>query len=842
MPAPSGKPREEQPEPPLVLALTPDGSLLLEAATPGDAGLDALVAKRLRAPLALGAGHLLLHLALDEVGTTLPAGVEFFRGVASLFVARLCKLKDLETERERADVPVPGGELLALAGAVPPFRGAEYVDAELLTGLWQQMLEAFRRELEASKDSVQEFLRQRSAVWHLVGRVHFHLAERKDDPQRPFAFLATYTTSVGTGKRIQHRALGKAVADSAEARDKAALLALLEPVQRAADRNEFVAELLESGAVFRPVAWTPKDAHRFLNAILDCEAAGIVTLVPDWWKARRPPRPQVQVRLGDSAPSQLGLAALVDFDVRVTLGDVELDATELAKLLAQRDGLVRVRGQWVELDREKLEATLAHWKRVEHQVGRHGLSFAESMRLLAGAPLERDTAPQSEPTRESWSEIHAGAWLTRTLAALREPVADPERPDPELLATLRPYQRVGVAWLARVAKLGLGACLADDMGLGKTIQVIALLLQLRRESKPAPSLLLAPASLVANWQAELERFAPSLLTFVAHPSATPAAELADLDPAALAELDLVITTYGTALRLSWLADVEWNLVVLDEAQAIKNPGAKQTRATKALRARSRIALTGTPIENRLGDLWSLFDFLNPGLLGSALEFARFCKRLERHEPPDFGPLRRLVGPYVLRRMKSDKRVIQDLPDKSEVAAFCNLSRKQAVLYQEAVDELRHQLETLSGIQRKGTVLAFLLRMKQICNHPSQWLGDQEYAADASGKFGRLAEICEAIAARRQKVLVFTQFREITEPLAAFLATVFARPGLVLHGDTSLPERKKRVARFQEDPALPFFVLSVKAGGTGLNLTAASHVIHFDRWWNPAVEYQATDRA
>jgi non-specific serine/threonine protein kinase len=417
-------------------------------------------------------------------------------------------------------------------------------------------------------------------------------------------------------------------------------------------------------------------------------------------------------------------------------------------------------------------------------------------------------------------------------------------PGRALHGTLRPYQQVGVRWLYLLSNLGLGACLADDMGLGKTIQVLSLLLVLKHEAKVKrrPSLLVAPASLLANWASEIERFAPSLRALVAHPSALPAAELKALGPQRLADVDLVITSYGSLLRIPWLPDTSWHLVVLDEAQAIKNPDAKQTRAAKKLNARARCALTGTPIENRLGDLWSIFDFINPGLLGSAKEFTTLVKRLADRPHNPYAPLREVVRPYILRRLKTDKTVIADLPDKTEVKAFCQLSRKQAALYQQAVKELSAQLDDAEGIRRKGVVLSFLMRFKQICNHPSQWLGDGAWGEEDSGKWARLRDIAEVIAAKQEKVLVFTQFREVTAPLAAFLGSVFGRPGLVLHGETEVRKRKDLVRRFQEDEAVPFFVLSLKAGGAGLNLTAASHVVHFDRWWNPAVENQATDRA
>ena len=412
----------------------------------------------------------------------------------------------------------------------------------------------------------------------------------------------------------------------------------------------------------------------------------------------------------------------------------------------------------------------------------------------------------------------------------------------------RPYQQVGVRWLHLLSSLGLGACLADDMGLGKTMQVLALILVRRRQHEGGrrTSLLVAPASLLANWASEIARFAPSLRTLVAHPSAMPAIELQTLDHERLVDLDLVITSYGSLLRIPGLVKIPWHLAVLDEAQAIKNAGARQTRAAKQLDAHARIALTGTPVENRLGDLWSIFDFINPGLLGSPTQFAIFTRRLADRPHNPYAPLRELVRPYILRRLKTDKTVIADLPDKTEVKAYCHLTRAQAALYQQAVKQLAVELNTTrqgaDGITRRGVVLAFLMRFKQICNHPSQWLGDDGWAEADSGKFARLRDIGAVIAAKQEKALVFTQFREVTAPLAAFLGSVFGRPGLVLHGGTDVKKRQALVRQFQQDEDVPFFVLSLKAGGTGLNLTAASHVIHFDRWWNPAVENQATDRA
>ena len=750
----------------------------------------------------------------------------------------LCTRSDAEA------VPAPpASELDRLALAVPPMTGAEYLTAEVLGALWRELDAAFGIELAESKCGIQEFLKRRNPAWNLVGRVHFNLAENRKDLDAPFAFLATYTTRLAANAKAQHLPLGKALGEYAGAANKGRLLSLLLPVQRASETCPWLKALVDGGEIFHPLRWTPAEAIRLLRDVPRLESAGVVVRMPAAWRANRPPRPQVSAQIGGKPPVGLGQNALLDFQLEVTLDGERLTAAEIRELLEKSDGLALVRGRWVEVDRERLQRMLEHFREVERTAAEHGLGFREAARLLAGADIEAGDA--SADAGAEWSQVVAGPWLAETLKGLRSPEGL-ARIDPgaALHATLRPYQQVGVRWLYLIAKLGLGACLADDMGLGKTMQVLALLLVLQRQAagQRQPSLLVAPASLLANWASEMERFAPGLKAFIAHPSALPAAELKTLAPERLRGVDLVITSYGSLLRVPWIAETGWQLVVLDEAQAIKNPDAKQTRTVKGLKAHVRFALTGTPIENRLGDLWSIFDFVNPGLLGSSKEFANFVKGLANRPHNAYGPLRELVRPYILRRLKTDKSVIADLPDKTEMKAFCQLSRKQAALYQQSVNELAEQLEDAEGIQRKGLVLSFLMRFKQICNHPSQWLGDGTWDEDDSGKWARLRDIAEVIAARQEKVLVFTQFREVIAPLAAFLGSVFGRPGLVLHGETPVKQRQEIVRRFQEDEAVGFFVLSLKAGGAGLNLTAASHVVHFDRWWNPAVENQATDRA
>ena len=432
------------------------------------------------------------------------------------------------------------------------------------------------------------------------------------------------------------------------------------------------------------------------------EESGLLVRVPDWWRRRS--RPRIAVTIGEEKQNRLGPDALLDFNVELALGDQRLTSSEWQRLLAGEEGLVLLKGQWVEVDRERLSSALDHWKTVEEEAARGGITFAEGMRLLAGASADLSADRDANSEVQAWSFVNAGSWLRELLAGLRDPARLAAiQPDRSLEAVLRPYQEKGLRWLWFLSKLGLGACLADDMGLGKTLQVLALLLALRTK-RVRPSLVVSPASLLANWKAEIQRFAPSLTACYAHPSEMDRAamqRLASNPGRALATTDVVLTTYGMVLRQSWLADQEWHLVVLDEAQAIKNPATRQTRAVKKLRGTARIALTGTPVENRLTDLWSLFDFLCPGLLGSSKRFSGFVKSMGKRTHDRYAPLRDLIQPYILRRLKTDPTVITDLPEKTEVKAYCGLGKKQAALYRKSVDELVTLLDEVDGMKRRG---------------------------------------------------------------------------------------------------------------------------------------------
>jgi superfamily II DNA or RNA helicase len=819
------------------LIITPQGHLLVretELETP-----DRKPSKALLAAYSESQAHGMLHSASEDMEAPLPVSFEFARSIARLYLTNLCKAATGEAGEPIPDIPPPTADLERAMLQAPPMIGLEYLTLDVLSSWWQDLDSLTRREIKKHPGGARAYLRGRNPQWRFVGRVTLHLAENKRDSDYPFAFLATYANGLTAQGKVKHEPLGRALQQYAGARNREAMLNLLLPISKAAESSEFIRELVDSDEIYHPLAWSPHEAYEFLKAIPTFESSGLIVRVPDWWNAQKPTRARVSVKINSKNPAHIGVDSLMEFSVGVSLEGETLKPEEIAQLLEASGGLIPLRGKWVEVDREKLQEALTHWKEVEKDVRSEGISFFEGMRMLAGASLAKEDQDDGEAAIREWSGLTAGPELEAILKGLRSPETQQEKVPPGLKADLRAYQKTGYAWLRFVVRLGLGACLADDMGLGKTVQVISLLLDLKRDERKKASLLVVPASLIANWKAELARFAPGLSFAVAHPSETNANELGIKNAD---NFDLIITTYGMLARNDWMKKYRWRLAILDEAQAIKNSGTKQTRAVKELHAGSRIAMTGTPVENRLSDLWSLFDFLNPGLLGTAKQFGAFVKQLQEPPEPSFEPLRNLVRPYILRRLKTDKKVISDLPDKTEVKAYCYLSKHQAAMYQKAVDDLAEQLDSSDGIQRRGIILAQLMRLKQICNHPAQVAGTNDYVPDRSGKFRRLAEIAEEIASRQEKALIFTQFREITDPLAAFLASQFGRSGLVLHGGTGVKKRQEFVNQFQREDGPPFFVLSLKAGGTGLNLTAASHVIHFDRWWNPAIENQATDRA
>jgi SNF2 family DNA or RNA helicase len=593
---------------------------------------------------------------------------------------------------------------------------------------------------------------------------------------------------------------------------------------------------------------TVDDAHEFLitRAPLLVEAGFGVQLPSGWDGARRvgltlsarsTPAERVLTRSG------LGREQLAEFRWSIAVGDEELSEEEISELVATKAPLVRLRGRWVSVDAERL---------------RKGLEFLRKARRRrdAGAPTAAEVLALAQRHPDDWDEdevplpvtaVRSEGWIGALLDGSAERTIAPVEPPPGFRAQLRPYQQRGVSWLAFLSELGLGACLADDMGLGKTVQMLALEAHERAARTDAgerrgPTLLVCPMSLVGTWQREAARFTPDLRVLAHH---GPGRRHGEALAAAIAEADLVVTTYATAARDGdELAAVAWRRLVLDEAQAIKNSRATHARAVRRFDAEHRVALTGTPVENRLSELWSIMDVLNPGLLGTADSFRhRYAIPVERHGDTEAaGLLRRVTRPYLLRRLKTDPTIIDDLPDKIEVTQHYRLTREQASLYRTVVDDMLEKIEDTEGIERRGNVLAAMAKLKQVCNHPAQLLHDGSPVGRRSGKIIRLEEILTEILDEGDRVLCFTQFTEFGQLLVPHLSARFDTDVAFLHGGTPKKRRDEMVTRFQAGEGPPIMLLSLKAGGTGLTLTAANHVIHLDRWWNPAVENQATDRA
>lgn len=778
----------------------------------------------------------LYHLGYISREKWFSTGLEFLHQVAELLIRKISQQPDLEVDRELIEVALANEDAARLRDRLPFVNGMEFVNEAWLSGLWEKLLQVFKREIQVFEGPVSRYFAEHNSSINVAGRVFFHLVESKDE-RFPFAFMATYSTKPETSKRAVHTPLKHALAEFEG--DEKKLLALISAVIKAADRSAFISGLMESGELFSPLRLTGDEAYTFLKETALYEEAGIMCRVPDWWR-RKSRIAQLSVTVGEKSPSKVGMDAILDFVPVMKLGDDPVTEAEVRAFLEMAEGLIQYKGKWVALDKKKLEAVLQAFERIEGMSDRGGLTLGDAMRMELTPERLLDVADG-----EVEVSISNGQWLRTLKDSLMLPmVTEPAKELPTFKASLRPYQELGYQWLNRMSQYGFGACLADDMGLGKTVQMIAFLEHFRLNRRcqtltqnEGQSLLVLPASLIGNWQKEIEKFAPEMPYQILHKSDLKSKNKLEIEEGKF----LYITTYGMAVKMGALRERLWDLLILDEAQAIKNPGTKQTKAIKAIPAGMRIAMTGTPIENRLSDLWSLFDFLNQGLLGTAKEFADFGKKLSE-ESTGYAKLRRMIQPFILRRLKTDKSIIADLPDKLEMNAYAGLSKKQVLLYKKLVEDVKEKLETSEGIERKGLVLASLMKLKQICNHPDQYLGQEDFKPEHSGKFEHLRELCETIHEKRERVLVFTQFREMTEPLSAFLSEIFGKEGLVLHGGTPVKRRSEMVEQFNGEHYVPYMVLSLKAGGVGLNLPAANHVIHFDRWWNPAVENQATDRA
>ena len=814
-----------------------------------------------------------LGFAVRPVATVDDAGL-FLWQITDSFLTELSRTEGLELSRENTAVSLTDDLTEKLLSSLPFAPGSENVNSEWISFLWGKLNRCFSEEIKKYSGTVDLYLAEKDERLKVAERIFFHLVENKNDDAYPFSFLATYSTKDEKGN-IKHAPLKYALTEYKNDRDK--ILELLSCLNRAAEVSKLIGEFTASGEMFHPLRLTTNEAWQILRDIPKIEESGIVCRIPDWWKKSRQ-KARVSVSL-TKKKSLLGLDTILGMEGYLEVDGEKLTKAEIKKMLAMDEGLSLIKGKWVEVDHERLNLLLKEMEKY------HGdITMMEALRMS----LNSGSADSDSKDKIDINAISNATWISELLRDLRSVSSTGKKAmklPSSFKASLRPYQSKGYEWLSKMTACNFGACLADDMGLGKTVQVLAFLESIRQDAPDSKILLVVPASLLGNWQNECKKFAPLLPLTILHPSASRNAEKKNCQPenaarhAALknchaenatrhAELDsaslilnqvqndssaiqngnfpfLSITTYSMVSRMEDLQQTDWDLVILDEAQAIKNPSSKQTKSIKSLKAKNRIALTGTPIENDLTNLWSLYDFLNNGLLGTSTEFKRFASSLKEN-PSGYSKLKAMISPFMLRRLKTDKSIISDLPEKMEMTDYVTLSKKQRVLYKKYVDDLAKLLEKAKDdddpMKRRGRVLASLLKLKQICNHPDQFNGAEGFAEKDSGKFEMLKDICQTIYEKRERVLVFTQFKEICPALDDFLSGVFGIRGFVLHGGTPISKRNKMVEEFQSDSYIPYMVISVKAGGTGLNLTNANHVIHFDRWWNPAAENQATDRA
>ena len=580
----------------------------------------------------------------------------------------------------------------------------------------------------------------------------------------------------------------------------------------------------------------PEASILLLDGLYLCEIIGVPILVPKGLIRKK------FKLVGEATPSERGGVssnlgvAMVDVDWNIVLGDNPLNEEDLKILAEAKTGLIQLKGEWVNIDAHQAQTAIEVLSQRKQQANL--LSPAELLRFSS----EKDYADNGDENNAEMlltETTAAEQWIVRLLEGLPDESLE-EATEPQYFSgDLRPYQRRGLAWLQFLSKLGLGGCLADDMGLGKTPTALAHILS-RNASKP--TLVICPLSVVHNWESEAKKFTPSLKVFVAHGGGRPTGpSLINC----IQESDIVVTTYATATRdIHDLAQVQWDLLICDEAQFIKNHHTNAAAAVREIQAHQKIALTGTPVENRLSELWAILDAVNPGMLGGISWFReKFATPIETHNDPSaLESMRHLTDPFILRRTKDDKSLVPDLPEKIEQVAWAKLTHEQAALYKAVLDEFLTEASQSEGMKRKGLILATLTKLKQICNHPAQFLSDGSSIAGRSGKLTRLEELVDDILAADQQLLLFTQYRKMGELLAEHLAGVIGRQPSFLHGGVPRAKRDSMISSFQDGTDTPILLVSLKAGGTGLNLTAANRVIHFDRWWNPAVEDQATDRA
>ena len=765
---------------------------------------------------AISKERFLFELAFTEI-EDFSESVAYLKYIAKEYLSAVVNDPGFNLRSKPIEVSLSEEKTKIIVSNAPYAVGSEFVTAEWVNTIVKMLNKEYILMCIASGKIPSSFIAHMGSSIVVPSRIYFHLVENKQRDNYPFAFLATYTTLVnGT---VTHAPLKNALSELRD--NKQELRVLTQSIIDISEESVFIKKLLESGDIFYPVKFSNDEAYSFLKEVMLYEKHGVICRIPVWYNDRNN---RIVLDLKEKAKQQpifFNKLVINVFTPQLIYHGIPITVEEARMLLSKKEGLEQLKGHWVENDHQQVEALLAEYESLLND----GSTLLDVIKNKSGIGYvdTKTSAVPIEFTRDNFvQEFFSRAISSASIV----PVPG------SFVSVLRHYQIAAYNWLYALKELGMGACLADDMGLGKTVEVLSFLERVRDEGV-SKVLIIVPATLVANWRHEVNKFVPDMDLFVLRGSNEPFG--------AGVNAYLTICTYQTALKSDYICRVDWDVVILDEAQAIKNYYTAQTKKIKTLKAKMKIAMTGTPIENHLVELWSIFDFINPGLLGTRDQFVELYKRL-RDRPEGYKDIKALINPFVLRRVKTDKNIIADLPDKNEIDVTINLTKEQIVLYKRVVEVMNARIRKKHDRkEEKIIVMTSLMKLKQVCNHPSQYYGDTLYDPDMSGKFLELKRICETINEKNEKVLVFTQFREIIPALDSLLESVFCQKGFTIDGSTSMKKRDENVQAFQAGEA-PYMVLSLKTAGVGLNLTAAQNVIHFDRWWNPAVENQATDRA
>lgn len=752
-----------------------------------------------------------------ELNTINSQSIQYLKHLTNIFLNKVIINPSLNFVKEKVDINFSENEIDDILEDTPYLIGKEFINKKWLQNHFRHLNEVFYAEINTFNGGISEYFQSKNKKIIVPSRIYFHLVENKKENKYPFAFLATYS-ELKDGKVVYYP-LKFALTEFKS--DKNKLNKLISSITDVSKDSEFIRNFINSGEIFYPLNFTEEEAYIFLKELDIYEQNGIICRIPNWWASRKSGN-KITIDIKEKLNEGTGMMnpyAIISIVPSIIYNGIEISKQEITELLNRNEGLANIKGKWIDNDHQKLRKILNEYE----YYSKDGTSLSEILQIMSGVKEnENGETIGIEFTRKDWLKRFIDKQFSSDIQ---------NNLSRNFNGILRPYQYDAFKWLYGMNRLNFGVCLADDMGLGKTIELLSFLDKYKEENGKNV-LLIVPASLIENWKSEIRKFTPDIDCFV----------LRGQNQLQFGKTNafLTITTYQTAVKSEYLDTINWDIVILDEAQAIKNSDTQTTRKIKKLNTRMRIALTGTPIENNLLNLWSIFDFINPGLLGTRKQFKDFSRTLELNFD-NFSNFKSIIEPFILRRLKTDKSIINDLPDKLENDIIINLSKEQVILYKERVSELEETLKyEKSEFEKKGKVLNAIMALKQICNHPSQYLGKNDYKLEESGKFIELKSICETIYEKREKVLVFTQFKEIIPALNNLLKEVFKQEGYCIDGDTSLANRNLYVNNFQNKD-IPYMILSVKTGGVGLNLTSAQNVIHFDRWWNPAVEDQATDR-